>query len=89
MGQLDLTCRAPPCTSPIQLTHSARNRRPVTQPLNYAVKTRFQSSLCFQILLLYRYGLVSGKPIKFTGIGEKMDALEPFYPGGPVQVECS
>ena len=23
---------------------------------------------------------VSGKPIKFTGIGEKMDALEPFYP---------
>ena len=23
---------------------------------------------------------VSGKPIKFTGVGEKMDALEPFYP---------
>jgi len=23
---------------------------------------------------------VSGKPIKFTGIGEKMDALDPFYP---------
>ena len=22
---------------------------------------------------------VSGKPIKFTGVGEKMDALEPFY----------
>lgn len=23
---------------------------------------------------------VSGKPIKFVGVGEKMDALEPFYP---------
>ena len=23
---------------------------------------------------------VSGKPIKFTGVGEKMEALEPFYP---------
>jgi len=23
---------------------------------------------------------VSGKPIKFTGVGEKMDALDPFYP---------
>jgi signal recognition particle subunit SRP54 len=23
---------------------------------------------------------VSGKPIKFVGTGEKMDALEPFYP---------
>ncbi|MGI6606368.1 MAG: signal recognition particle protein [Peptococcia bacterium] len=23
---------------------------------------------------------VTGKPIKFTGIGEKLDALEPFYP---------
>jgi hypothetical protein len=23
---------------------------------------------------------VSGKPVKFVGIGEKMDALEPFYP---------
>jgi signal recognition particle subunit SRP54 len=23
---------------------------------------------------------VSGKAIKFTGIGEKLDALEPFYP---------
>lgn len=23
---------------------------------------------------------VSGKPIKFVGMGEKMEALEPFYP---------
>ena len=23
---------------------------------------------------------VSGKPIKFVGVGEKMDSLEPFYP---------
>lgn len=23
---------------------------------------------------------MSGKPIKFVGVGEKMDALEPFYP---------
>ena len=23
---------------------------------------------------------VTGKPIKFVGMGEKMDALEPFYP---------
>jgi signal recognition particle subunit SRP54 len=23
---------------------------------------------------------VSGKPIKFMGVGEKMDSLEPFYP---------
>ena len=23
---------------------------------------------------------VSGKPVKFVGVGEKMDALEPFYP---------
>ncbi len=23
---------------------------------------------------------VSGKPIKFVGVGEKMEALEPFYP---------
>lgn len=23
---------------------------------------------------------VSGKPIKFIGVGEKMEALEPFYP---------
>lgn len=23
---------------------------------------------------------VSGKPIKFVGVGEKLDALEPFYP---------
>ncbi len=23
---------------------------------------------------------MSGKPIKFVGVGEKMEALEPFYP---------
>jgi hypothetical protein len=23
---------------------------------------------------------ISGRPIKFTGVGEKMEALEPFYP---------
>jgi signal recognition particle GTPase len=23
---------------------------------------------------------VSGKPIKFVGVGEKLEALEPFYP---------
>jgi signal recognition particle subunit SRP54 len=23
---------------------------------------------------------VSGKPIKFVGVGEKMESLEPFYP---------
>ena len=27
-----------------------------------------------------REGGVSGKPIKFVGTGEKLEALEPFYP---------
>jgi signal recognition particle GTPase len=32
------------------------------------------------VFLLCCRAQVSGKPIKFVGTGEKMDALEPFYP---------
>ena len=27
-----------------------------------------------------QYGMSPAKPIKFIGVGEKTDALEPFYP---------
>jgi hypothetical protein len=38
------------------------------------------STLSLSFLFLFQTPQVSGKPIKFVGTGEKMDALEPFYP---------
>lgn len=38
------------------------------------------ASPCHCLLLVPFLLQVSGKPIKFVGVGEKLESLEPFYP---------
>lgn len=46
----------------------------------HAQCTSAAHACCHQAMCFPTCPQVSGKPIKFVGTGEKMDALEPFYP---------
>ncbi|PID49595.1 MAG: signal recognition particle protein [Proteobacteria bacterium] len=49
-----------------------------TLPLTGVILTKADGDARGGAALSVRY--ITGKPIKFVGIGEKLDALEPFYP---------
>lgn len=70
------------CVAPLDGTHctaSCAGQQQVAPGVHH-MQSMAGLTHMFMVHIPYHDAQVSGKPIKFVGVGEKMDSLEPFYP---------